>query len=127
MFAYTSLKYHCFVYRCQWAYLNLITTIIAITTGNFLHYLCKKKLLDYHQWFKLSQNKCCVLVSLLSMLPSLSRDQAFSGRGFPRKFKSCGLILILQHVVICSMFLMTCIYRIDQSVLYTLNVTHISS
>lgn len=43
MFAYTSFKYHCFVYRCQWAYLNLLTTIIAIKTGNFLHYLCKKK------------------------------------------------------------------------------------
>lgn len=83
--------------------------------------------MDYHQWFKLSQNKCCVLVSLLSMLPSLSRDQAFSGRDFPRKLKSCGVILILQHVVFFSVFLMTCIYRIDQSVLYILNVTHISS
>lgn len=72
------------------------------------------------------QMLCSRFIALHATI-SLSRDQAFSGRGFPRKFKSCGLILILQHVVICSMFLMTCIYRIDQSVLYTLNVTHISS
>lgn len=122
MFAYTSFKYHCFVYRCQWAYLNLITTIIAITTGNFLHYLCKK-----NYWITINGSNChktnvvfsfhCSPCYHLCHVIKLSRVEVSRE----------SLKVILQHVVICSMFLMTCIYRIDQSVLYTLNVTHISS
>lgn len=129
MFAYTSFKYHCFVYRCQWAYLNLITTIIAIKTGNFLHYLCKK-----NYWITINGSNChktnvvfsfhCSPCYHLCHVIKLSRVEISD---FPRKLKSCGVILILQHVVFFSVFLMTCIYRIDQSVLYILNVTHISS